>query len=189
MTDAPWFLPRRELRRTLAFILRDSDRRGRSAPIAVKPIESCIATLRRAFDFGLNVVEHGCRSYEDGYSEQIVGQAVRDRRSEIFVIDKVDHLDRAVAPQVSESLAHLDLPSVDLLVFHGLSSVQDWRALIAPGGRLRSNSCARRDAAANTLRLAFSCHHPEVLREALRSKRCDVLMFPVGPFVDTRYVD
>ena len=183
MTDAPWFLPRRELGRTgfHATAIGAGDLADRSVPI-----ESCIATLRRAFDFGLNVVDTA-PSYEDGYSEQIVGQAVRDRRSEIFVIDKVDHLDRAVAPQVSESLARLDLPSVDLLVFHGLSSVQDWRALIAPGGRF-DELCACRDAQ-QTRFVGISCHHPEVLREALRSKRCDVLMFPVGPFVDTRYVD
>jgi aryl-alcohol dehydrogenase-like predicted oxidoreductase len=35
----------------------------------------------------------------------------------------------------------------------------------------------------------ISAHHPEVLRLAIRSSLCDVVMFPVGPFVDDRYVD
>src|SRR5262249_23932630 len=35
----------------------------------------------------------------------------------------------------------------------------------------------------------ISSHHPEVLRAALESGRCDVVMFPVGPFVHPRYVE
>ena len=35
----------------------------------------------------------------------------------------------------------------------------------------------------------ISSHHPDVLRAALDDGRCDVLMFPVGPFVDLRYVE
>jgi aryl-alcohol dehydrogenase-like predicted oxidoreductase len=35
----------------------------------------------------------------------------------------------------------------------------------------------------------ISSHHPEVLRAALKTDLCDVVMFPVGPFVDRRYVD
>jgi hypothetical protein len=34
----------------------------------------------------------------------------------------------------------------------------------------------------------ISCHNPEVLRVAIPSGLCDVVMFPVGPFVDDRYV-
>jgi aryl-alcohol dehydrogenase-like predicted oxidoreductase len=32
------------------------------------------------------------------------------------------------------------------------------------------------------------CRHPDVLHAALKSNLCDVVMFPVGPFVDRRYV-
>jgi aryl-alcohol dehydrogenase-like predicted oxidoreductase len=177
------FAPRRELGRTgfRATLLGAGDLADRSLPI-----ETCVATLRRALDFGLNVVDTA-PSYESGYSEQIVGQALRGRRDGIFVIDKVDHLDQPVAPQVRESLGRLELPAVDLFVFHGLNSLQDWRALMAPGGRF-DELCACR-AAGQTRFVGISCHHPEVLREALLSERCDVLLFPVGPFVDARYVD
>jgi hypothetical protein len=47
---------------------------------------------------------------------------------------------------------------VDLLVFHGLSSVRDWRALIAPSGRfdeLRACQDARQ-----TRFVGISCRHP-----------------------------
>jgi aryl-alcohol dehydrogenase-like predicted oxidoreductase len=35
----------------------------------------------------------------------------------------------------------------------------------------------------------ISSHHPDVLREAIPSGLCDVVMFPIGPHVDRRYVD
>lgn len=37
--------------------------------------------------------------------------------------------------------------------------------------------------------LGISSHNPEVLRAALMSGLCDVVMFPVGPFVNRRYVE
>jgi aryl-alcohol dehydrogenase-like predicted oxidoreductase len=40
-------------------------------------------------DFGLNIVDTA-PGYEDGYSEAIVGAALRGRRERTFVIDKVD---------------------------------------------------------------------------------------------------
>ena len=89
---------------------------------------------------GLNLIDTA-PAYEQGYSEQIVGQAVRQflrqtgrKRSEIFVIDKIDHHDQPVGPQVEQSLSRLEMPGVDLLVFHGLSTVEGWQKLTAAGG-------------------------------------------------------
>ena len=35
----------------------------------------------------------------------------------------------------------------------------------------------------------ISSHDPEVLRVAIPSGLCDVVMFAIGPFVDPRYVN
>src|SRR5512138_2933582 len=97
------------------------------------PKETCVATLRRALDAGLNVVDTA-PMYEDGYSEEIVGEALRGRREGIFLVDKIDHLDKPVGPQLDGSLERLGLPAVDLVVFHGLSDLAAFRRLAAPGG-------------------------------------------------------
>ena len=65
------------------------------------PLEQSVATMHRAMDFGLNVIDTA-PSYEDGYSEAIVGAALQGRREGMFVIDKIDHLDQPVNPQVEE---------------------------------------------------------------------------------------
>ena len=54
------------------------------------PFEDCVRTVRRALDAGLNLIDTA-PGYEDGYSEEIVGAAVKGRRNGLFVIDKIDH--------------------------------------------------------------------------------------------------
>src|SRR5262249_6434448 len=74
----------------------------------------------------------------------------------------------------------------DLFVFHSLSSLDVYNRLSHPDGgfdqladAIRAGKCRFR---------GISSHNPDVLRAALLAGVCDVVLFPVGPFVDTRYV-
>ncbi|MBM3974690.1 MAG: aldo/keto reductase [Planctomycetes bacterium] len=180
---APRFLPRRRLGRTgfVASRIGAGDLADRAVPF-----EQCVATLGRALAAGCNVVDTA-PNYEDGYSERIVGEALRrsGRRDQVFLIDKVDDLRAPVAPQVAGSLARLGLPAVDLFVFHACSMHADLDALLATDGGFAQ---LRAEIAAGRARYAgISSHHPEVLRRALLADVCDVVMFPIGPFADPRY--
>lgn len=177
------FAPRRELGSTgfSATRVGIGDLADRSLPL-----ERCVATLRRALDFGLNLVDTA-PSYEDGYSEEIVGAALAGRSDPIFLIDKVDHFDRPVAPQIEQSLQRLRRSHVDLFVLHGVKSPEQWRALTAPGGTWDELVACRANGKCRFI--GISAHHPEALDAALDARACDVLMFPVGPFVDARYVE
>ena len=164
-----------------ATVLGIGDLADRSVPLA-----ECVATIHRAMDFGLNLIDTA-PGYEDGYSEAIVGAALRDRREGMFVIDKIDALDQPVAPQVHASLGRLGLDMVDLFVFHAVSELQQWEKLAAPGGGLEQLG-----QIVSTGKVRFrgiSSHHPDVLRQAIHSGLCDVVMFPVGPFCDRRYIE
>ncbi len=148
------------------------------------PIEKCVATLHRAMDRGLNLIDTA-PMYESGYSEQIVSAALKGRRDGMFVIDKIDHPDQPVGPQVDASLQALGLAAVDLFVFHEVSKPSQWERIAAVG----MAELARGQSAGKVRFRGISSHHPDVLRAALKSGLCDVVMFPVGPFVDRRYVD
>jgi 1-deoxyxylulose-5-phosphate synthase len=149
------------------------------------PIEQCAATIRRAVDAGLNVIDTA-PNYEDGYSEQIVGHALRGVRDDIFVISKIDELTQPVAPQIEASLARLQMDHTDAFVFHNLSDIGVFRALVQPGGGFDElDACVKRGL---TRFRGISSHSPEVLRATLEAGVCDVVMFPLGPFVDERYV-
>ena len=96
------------------------------------PLEKCAATIQRAMDYGLNPVDTA-PGYESGYSEQIVGAALKGRREGMFVIDKIDDLAGPVRPQVEASLRALSLETVDLFVFHAVSKMADWGRIAAAG--------------------------------------------------------
>jgi hypothetical protein len=137
-------------------------------------------------DAGLNLVDTA-PGYEEGYSEQIVGQALQGRRDGTFLITKIDHMDRPVVAQVDQSLGRLKTDRADLFVFHGVSETAVWQRLVEPGGGMdQLGECVR---AGKTRFRGVSSHHPDVLRAALDSGTCDVVMFAVGPYVHPRYVE
>ncbi|HAJ38536.1 MAG TPA: aldo/keto reductase [Chloroflexi bacterium] len=176
------FTPRRELGRTgfIASVLGAGDLADRSLPL-----ETCVATLRRAIDAGLNVVDTA-PGYEDGYSEQIVGQAVKGVRDRLFIVSKIDDLLDPVAPQIENSLRRLELEYTDAFVFHGLSDMATLETLMAPGGGFdQLADCIK---AGKTRFGGISSHNPDVLKVAIEAGLCDIAMFPVGPFVDERYI-
>lgn len=178
----PPFQPRRPLGRTgfAVTALGIGDLADRS-----QSLDTCVATLTRALDAGLNLVDTA-PNYEDGFSEQIVGIALRERREQVFLIDKLDDLEALVAPQIEASLQRLGLPSADAFVFHNLSSLEVFERLNAPGGGF--DQLATCMAAGKTRFGGISSHNPKVLRAAILADRCDIVMFPVGPFVDERYL-
>jgi aryl-alcohol dehydrogenase-like predicted oxidoreductase len=150
------------------------------------PIETCVATARRALDAGLNLIDTA-PNYEEGYSEEIVGRAVRGiRRDAVFMIDKIDHHDEPIHPQIDDSLGRLQLDHADAFVFHNLSKREVFERLCQPGGGFEQLADAVR--AGKCRFRGISSHDPDVLRAALIAGVCDVVMFPVGPFVDPRYV-
>jgi aryl-alcohol dehydrogenase-like predicted oxidoreductase len=175
------FPPRRELGRTgfTATRMGIGDLADRDVPM-----EEGVATVRRAMDAGLNVIDTA-PGYEDGFSEQIVGEALQGRRDGMFVIDKIDHIDRPVAGQVDQSLGRLQMDRVDCFVFHGVSHEDGWKEIVTErmdelDAQIRAGKCRFR---------GISSHNPDVMRDAVESGLCDIAMFPVGPFVDPRYVE
>jgi len=175
--NKPQFTPDRPLGRTgfTATAIGIGDLADRRVPL-----DQCVATVHRALDAGLNLIDTA-PGYEDGYSERIVGTALHGRRDGVFLIDKVDALDRPVAPQIDASLQRLRLDHTDAFVFHAVSTMDQYR-------QLRWDELAAGVTAGKTRFRGISSHHPDVLRAAIESGQCDVVMFPVGPFVDERCV-
>jgi aryl-alcohol dehydrogenase-like predicted oxidoreductase len=70
-------------------------------------------------------------------------------------------------------------------VFHEVSKMSDWERIAATG----MAELARCQSAGKVRFRGISSHHPDVLRAALESNLCDVVMFPIGPFVHRRYIE
>jgi aryl-alcohol dehydrogenase-like predicted oxidoreductase len=149
------------------------------------PLEECVATVRYAIAAGLNVIDTA-PNYEAGYSEEVVGHALRGMRDRMFVISKIDELSDPVAPQLEASLERLQLDHTDAFVFHNLSDLAVLHELLKPGaGFAQLAHCIERGL---TRFRGISSHDPDVLAAAMRAGVCDIVMFPLGPFVDPRYL-
>lgn len=175
------FHPRRPLGRTGLAVTAVGQ--GDVADRAV-PRDRCVAVVRRALDAGVNLVDTA-PMYEQGYSEEIVGEALRGRREGVLLVDKVDDLAARVGPQLDGSLERLGTPTIDLVLFHAVPDVATWRRLAAPGGAFEE--LAGEVARGRARFRGVSSHHPDVLLAAVDSGLCDAVMLPIGPVGDPRF--
>src|SRR5205085_8974977 len=79
-----------------------------------------VAAIRRGIDLGLTLIDTA-EMYGDGRSEEVVGEAIRGRRSEAFIVTKV-YPHNASRPQMPKSceasLRRLGIEAIDLYLLH-----------------------------------------------------------------------
>lgn len=79
-----------------------------------------IRALRRGIELGLTLIDTA-EMYGEGASEQLVGEAIRGRRDEVFVVTKVYpwNASRRAMPQACDaSLRRLGIDTIDLYLLH-----------------------------------------------------------------------
>ncbi|WP_338061234.1 aldo/keto reductase [Kushneria phosphatilytica] len=82
--------------------------------------EEEVDALRQGLDLGLRVIDTA-EMYASGRSEEVVGEAVRDRRDDAFVVSKVlpsNASRRGTIEACERSLQHLGLEQIDLYLLH-----------------------------------------------------------------------
>ncbi|WP_342594855.1 aldo/keto reductase [Salinicola lusitanus] len=84
------------------------------------PRQQEVAALRHGLDLGLTLIDTA-EMYGDGGAEEVVGEAIRDRRDDAFVVSKVypwnAGRDSAIAA-CEGSLERLGIESIDLYLLH-----------------------------------------------------------------------
>jgi aryl-alcohol dehydrogenase-like predicted oxidoreductase len=177
------FQPRRELGKTgfQATQLGIGDIADRKIQVV-----ECAATIKRALEAGLNIIDTA-PCYENGYSEEVVAQGIKGFRDKIFVIDKIDNHNDPVKPQVEASLKRLGIDATDLFVMHGLDTVDGWNKAVSKGEAFEQMDLCRKEGKFRFR--GISSHNPDVLQSAVQSGLCDVILFPIGPYCDSRFID
>jgi aryl-alcohol dehydrogenase-like predicted oxidoreductase len=104
-----------------------------------------IATIHAALDAGVTFIDTA-PLYGDGLSEELVGEALQDRRDRAFVATKISEGDmtaeRAVA-SCEASLKRLRMDHVDLLQIHWLGSGERLEEVVVAMETLRTQGKAR----------------------------------------------
>ncbi|WP_110598339.1 aldo/keto reductase [Salinicola lusitanus] len=89
------------------------------------PRQQEVAALRHGLDLGLTLIDTA-EMYGDGGAEEVVGEAIRDRRDDAFVVSKVypwnAGRDSAIAA-CEGSLERLGIESLDLYLLHWPGSI------------------------------------------------------------------
>jgi len=79
-----------------------------------------IATLQRGIDLGMTLIDTA-EMYGEGASEQLVGEAIRGRRDEVFLVSKVyphNASRKGTAAACERSLKRLGVDCLDLYLLH-----------------------------------------------------------------------
>jgi diketogulonate reductase-like aldo/keto reductase len=84
-----------------------------------------IATLQRGIDLGMTLIDTA-EMYGEGASEQLVGEAIKGRRDEVFLVSKVyphNASRKGTAAACERSLKRLGVDCLDLYLLHWRGSV------------------------------------------------------------------
>jgi diketogulonate reductase-like aldo/keto reductase len=113
-----------------------------------------IATLRLGLDLGARLIDTA-EMYGEGRSEELVGEAIRGRRDEVFLVTKVYPHNASRAGSIAaceRSLRRLDTDRIDLYLLHWrgqvpLADTMDAFATLQRGGKIRYYGVSNLDLA------------------------------------------
>ncbi len=149
--------------------------------------------LNRALDSGVNFIDTAALY---GNSEEIIGRALKGRRSEYVLATKCVHrleegLDyaesrRGIAASIDRSLLRLQTDHIDLLQVHGRDLLELELRMIRDGEVMEELDRARE---AGKVRFAgYSSYSEEAARAAIDDGRWDTLQIPCN-ILDRRYLE
>jgi uncharacterized protein len=128
------------------------------------------AVVLRAFDLGINFFDTA-PSYMGGRNEEMVGKALRGKRDKIFIQTKLGTSDeKRMRDSVEKSLRRLQTDYVDVLLWHGLHSVDEvsdtklfeFMEKMKKEGKARFAGFSAHSRMANLLREAAKMRHHDV---------------------------
>ncbi len=118
-------------------------------------------------------------SYGDGEAETKLGPALKPFRKDSFLACKTQRRDAAGAREELEtSLKRLHTDHFDLYQFHAVSSMEDVRKILGPGGAAELFVKAREEGKVRYL--GFSAHSAEAALALMDGMELDSVLFPVN---------
>lgn len=104
--------------------------------------------IRAAMDAGINFLDNS-NDYNEGQSEIRMGEAIKGRRDQVFVMTKFNFRDKKNAlRELETSLQRLQTDHVDLWQFHSIERQEDPDWIFAPHGAIEAAELARKQGKA-----------------------------------------
>lgn len=143
------------------------------------PVYDVDYLLNRYLDAGGNYIETAA-GYGDGESEMKIGKTVSQRRTEYILATKTgERRMQGCLASIERSLGNLNTDYIDLLLMHGVGTIDDLEIILGPGGALEGAETARN---AGKIRfIGISMHgQSDVLIKALSEYDFDAVMTTIN---------
>ena len=136
------------------------------------------ALINRALDLGIAYCE-SARAYSG--SESYYGQALRERRKEIFLTSKSHARTRKGAlNHLHETLRNMRTDWLDLWQVHDVRTAEEIGEIFGPGGAIEAFVEAREQGKVRFIGVTGH-ENPFIIRECLRQFDFDIVLLPVNP--------
>ena len=133
-------------------------------------------TVAQAHAAGINYVDVA-PSYGD--AQQLLGPALKPYREEFFLACKTGKRDQAgAAAALDDSLKLLETDHVDLYQHHAVTTAEDVKQIMGPGGAQEAFEAGRQ--AGKIRYLGFSAHSEEAALALLDQFDFDTVLFPIN---------
>lgn len=140
--------------------------------------EAAYELINLAIDLGINYFE-SARAYSG--SETYYGQALRERRKEIFLTSKSHARDRVGAlKHLEETLENMKTDYLDLWQIHDVRTEEDVDQIMGKGGAIEAFDLARSKGMARFVGVTGH-HDPSVLQQMINLYSFDTALIPVNP--------
>jgi aryl-alcohol dehydrogenase-like predicted oxidoreductase len=134
--------------------------------------------IAKALDLGINYLE-SARAYSG--SEAYYGQALGERRKEVFLASKAHERSAQGAwAQLHETLANMRTDWLDLWQVHDVRTQQDLETIFGPGGAIEAFDRAKREGKVRFIGVTGH-ENPGVLLQAFDLYDFDTVLMPVNP--------
>jgi aryl-alcohol dehydrogenase-like predicted oxidoreductase len=144
--------------------------------------EQAFNTLNRALDLGISYIDTAV-SYGSGKSEEIVGEAMKSRRSDVWLSTKIRKRGHdEIMRLLDRSLKRLQTDQVDLLHIHDLQGAADLAAIESPNGALKAFYKIRDQKIARFIGIT-SHKDPAMLKAALERHDFDCTQMALNPAI------
>jgi predicted aldo/keto reductase-like oxidoreductase len=153
-------------------------------PIQMPSEEAAVRIVKSCLDLGINFIDTS-RVYTT--SEERIGKAIANRREAVIIATKtVSRSAEKISRDMETSLTKLGTDYVDLYQFHNVSTDDDLKAVLAPGGPLDFVRQAKEEG--KVRHIGITSHRLDVAKEAVKADCFETIMIALN-FVNTEAAD
>lgn len=143
-------------------------------PIQHLSQEKCNEVIAKALELGINFFDTA-RGYT--VSESLLGNALKEKRAEVFLATKSPALDReGLLAAVEQSLKDLQTDYIDLYQLHNVKSVEDLHKAMGKGGAIEALQQLKDEGVVK--HIGITSHKEAVILQALDEEIFETIQFP-----------